>query len=249
MSVVRRRTGLPMRFGVEIAWEQVTERNSVVLALSLKGNSSLREELDLEYCEIGNEGLLRLGRPWSNSALECFGFDDFWTGCGFLNSLSFFRRWGLKRLCLNEIIVMLWTTRELCVAVVDGLPSHKLAATLIWWGCGGTWLDDAPSRRSLWLRFTWNLRQTASCWNLGGLTRSPSVCGLAFWPTCRQPRTLACSITSCGRPSLVVSEPEGRTIPLLYCQSRWKFPLPYDSEQAGGIGDRRNFYETTTVIV
>jgi Ran GTPase-activating protein (RanGAP) involved in mRNA processing and transport len=139
---------------------QVTKEGIELLARGLQSNSSLRE-LDLQFCEIGNEDLLKLGEALvENSTLEILRI---WDGFGEAAVSQFFellpQMKGLNELCLSHCDVM--DNEDLCVAVVDGLRKNTGLQRLTYDGDSGagTWLDKAPCHVKPLIAFYLNLNR------------------------------------------------------------------------------------------
>jgi Ran GTPase-activating protein (RanGAP) involved in mRNA processing and transport len=140
---------------------RTTNEGIELLARSLQGNSSLRE-LDLEWCEIGNNGLLKLGEALvENSTLKILRLcDDFGAEAvsQFFELLPQMK--GLKELRLSHCDVM--NNEELCVAVVDGLRKNTSLQRLTY-KVGrvqeNTWHDQAPSHIKPLIAFYLNLNR------------------------------------------------------------------------------------------
>jgi Ran GTPase-activating protein (RanGAP) involved in mRNA processing and transport len=135
---------------------RVTSEGIELLARGLQGNSRLRE-LDLQECEIDNEGLLKLGEALvENSTLEILRLCDPFTQDGVS---QFFRLLpqmkGLKVLCITHLDVMV---NELCVAVVDGLRKNTVLQRLCD-GDGRAWHDEAPTHVKSLIDFYLNLNR------------------------------------------------------------------------------------------
>jgi Ran GTPase-activating protein (RanGAP) involved in mRNA processing and transport len=124
---------------------RVTNEGIKVLARGLHGNSSLRE-LNLQGCEIGDEGLLKLGEALvENSTLEILRLSDAFGHDGVSQFFQLLPQMeGLKELCLSHDDGMV--NEELCLAVVDGLRKNTgLQRLTCGYGGSTTWHDEASS--------------------------------------------------------------------------------------------------------
>jgi Ran GTPase-activating protein (RanGAP) involved in mRNA processing and transport len=151
----------------------VTIEGIELLARGLQANSSLRE-MDLQDCDIGNAGLLKLGEALvENSTLEilrlgddegrlgndekCFGQDAV---AQFFQLLA--RMKGLKELCLEHCDVMV--NEELCATVVDGLRNNTGLQRLTCEQGNFTWYGHAPSYVQPLIAFNLNLNRKGRKW-------------------------------------------------------------------------------------
>jgi Ran GTPase-activating protein (RanGAP) involved in mRNA processing and transport len=135
----------------------VTNEGIALLARGLQGNSSLRE-LDLQGCEISNEGLLNLFEALvENSTLEILRLDTLGQDAGVAQFFQLLPQMkGLKELCLDHCGFM--DNEELCVAVVDALRKNTILERLVG-TYGRNWHDQAPSHVKPLIVFYLNLNR------------------------------------------------------------------------------------------
>jgi Ran GTPase-activating protein (RanGAP) involved in mRNA processing and transport len=123
---------------------RVTNEGIEVLARGLHGNSSLRE-LNLQCCEIGDEGLLKLGEALvENLTLQILRLSDAFGQDGVSQFFQLLPQMeGLKELCLDHCVGM--DNEDFYVALVDGLRKNTSLHRLTYQGGETTWHDEAPS--------------------------------------------------------------------------------------------------------
>jgi hypothetical protein len=156
----------------------LTNKGIELLARGLQGNSSL-VELDLQDCDIGDAGLLKLGELLvENSTLEILRLrDDF----GRVGVSQFFqllpRMEGLKELCLNYCGGIV--NEELCVTLVDGLRNNTGLQRLTCAGGDLSWYQHAPAHVKPLIYFYLHLNRNGRKWLEAPLASRVPV---GLWP-------------------------------------------------------------------
>jgi Ran GTPase-activating protein (RanGAP) involved in mRNA processing and transport len=148
-----------------------------LLACGLQGNSSLRE-LNLQRCEIGNEGLLNLGEALvENSTLEILRLRDDFGQDGVVKFFQLLPQMeGLMALCIASDDMV---SEEFWVAVVDGLRKNTGLQRLTCEANGITWHEGAPPHVKPLIELYLNLNRNGRKWLEAPLASRVPV---GLWP-------------------------------------------------------------------